>query len=172
MQISDQYIKVQKACVGLQQASGLEMGVSAMSMLAGTSSADAEQGRVLMLLNMVTAEELMDRDEYDGEYNPFLGKQSPRLTKQKSARMSRRNVRSTAKSSSSRSRGHSMARRRRVLARFTSNTTPPSRHRRHFVLWLAGSLRTAPSWSLSLARFVLTFRLHDLKFTNMIAGVL
>ncbi|KAK8203732.1 hypothetical protein HDK77DRAFT_453982 [Phyllosticta capitalensis] len=65
MQISDQYIKVQKACVGLQQASGLEMGVSAMSMLAGTSSADAEQGRVLMLLNMVTAEELMDRDEYD-----------------------------------------------------------------------------------------------------------
>ncbi|KAK7609976.1 splicing factor u2af large subunit [Phyllosticta paracitricarpa] len=65
MQISDQYIKVQKACVGLQQASGLEMGVSAMSMLAGTSSGDVEQGRVLMLLNMVTAEELMDKDEYD-----------------------------------------------------------------------------------------------------------
>lgn len=65
MEIAEQNLKVRKACVGIQQASGLEMGVNAMSMLAGTSSGDAEQGRVLMLLNMVTAEELMDPQEYE-----------------------------------------------------------------------------------------------------------
>ncbi|KAK5276638.1 hypothetical protein LTR16_010894, partial [Cryomyces antarcticus] len=42
----------------------LEMSVNAMSMLAGTTSSDLEQGRVLQLLNMVTPEELMDIDEY------------------------------------------------------------------------------------------------------------
>lgn len=68
MEIAEQNLKVRKACVGIQQASGLEMGVNAMSMLAGTSSGDAEQGRVLMLLNMVTAEELMDPQEYEGTY--------------------------------------------------------------------------------------------------------
>lgn len=66
MEIADESLKVKKACVGIQQASGLEMGVNAMSMLAGTSSNDAEQGRVLMLLNMVTPEELMDPQEYEG----------------------------------------------------------------------------------------------------------
>ena len=50
----------------MQQASSLEMGVNAMSLLAGTTSAELEQGRVLQLLNMVTAEELMDNDEYEG----------------------------------------------------------------------------------------------------------
>lgn len=65
MEIADESLKVKKACVGIQQASGLEMGVNAMSMLAGTSSNDAEQGRVLMLLNMVTPEELMDPQEYE-----------------------------------------------------------------------------------------------------------
>ena len=39
-----------------------------MSMLAGTTSADVEQGRVLCLLNMVTAEELLDNDEYEGKH--------------------------------------------------------------------------------------------------------
>lgn len=40
------------------------MSVGAMSLLAGTTSDSLEQGRVLQLLNMVTAEELMDNDEY------------------------------------------------------------------------------------------------------------
>ncbi|KAL1651326.1 hypothetical protein SLS58_000665 [Diplodia intermedia] len=70
MEIAADSLKVKKACVGIQQASGLEMGVNAMSMLAGTSSSDAEQGRVLMLLNMVTPEELMDPQEYEGESVP------------------------------------------------------------------------------------------------------
>ncbi len=67
MELGNQHLKVQRASVGLQQASGLEMGVNAMSMLAGTTSPELEQGRVLQLLNMVTAEELMDNEEYEGE---------------------------------------------------------------------------------------------------------
>ncbi|KAF2146835.1 uncharacterized protein K452DRAFT_241974 [Aplosporella prunicola CBS 121167] len=64
MELGEEHLKVGKASIGVQQASGLEMGVNAMSMLAGTSS-DVEQGRVLQLLNMVTPEELMDNDEYE-----------------------------------------------------------------------------------------------------------
>lgn len=67
MEIGDSVLKVQKACVGFQQASGLEMGVNAMSMLAGTTSTDLEHGRVLQLLNMVTPEELLDSEEYEGK---------------------------------------------------------------------------------------------------------
>ena len=66
MELGDDHLKVQRASIGVQQASGLEMGVNAMSMLAGTTSTDLEQGRVLQLLNMVTPEELMDPDEYEG----------------------------------------------------------------------------------------------------------
>ncbi|KAF2088245.1 hypothetical protein K490DRAFT_40096 [Saccharata proteae CBS 121410] len=65
MELGEEHLRVQKASIGVQQASGLEMGVNAMSMLAGTSSTDVEQGRVLQLLNMVTPDELMDNDEYE-----------------------------------------------------------------------------------------------------------
>lgn len=68
MELGSQHLKVQRATVGLQQASGLEMGVNAMSMLAGTTSPEMEHGRVLQLLNMVTAEELMDTEEYEGMF--------------------------------------------------------------------------------------------------------
>jgi splicing factor U2AF subunit len=61
-----QEIKLQRASIGMTQASGLEMGVNAMSMLAGTTSQDLAEGRVLQLLNMVTPEELIDNDEYEG----------------------------------------------------------------------------------------------------------
>lgn len=43
------------------------MGVNAMSMFAGTTSDSFEETRVLQLLNMVTAEELIDNDEYEGK---------------------------------------------------------------------------------------------------------
>ncbi|KAL9626702.1 MAG: hypothetical protein Q9164_007813, partial [Protoblastenia rupestris] len=36
-----------------------------MSMLAGTTSTDLEEGRVLQLLNMVTPEELIDNEDYE-----------------------------------------------------------------------------------------------------------
>ncbi|AEO54450.1 hypothetical protein MYCTH_2297048 [Thermothelomyces thermophilus ATCC 42464] len=64
MMLGERALKVQKASIGITQVSG-EMGVNAMSMLAGTMSADAGGSRVLQLLNMVTPEELMDNDDYE-----------------------------------------------------------------------------------------------------------
>ena len=66
MELGDKHLKVQRASIGVQQATGLEMGVNAMSLLAGTRSQDIEEGRILQLLNMVTPEELLDNDDYDG----------------------------------------------------------------------------------------------------------
>ena len=66
MELGDKHLKVQRASIGNTQASGLEMGVNAMSMLAGTTSSGLEEGRVLQLLNMVTPEELIDNEDYDG----------------------------------------------------------------------------------------------------------
>lgn len=66
MELGDSTLKVQRASIGMKQAAGVEMGVNAMAMMAGTTSADLEASRVLQLLNMVTAEELMDPEEYDG----------------------------------------------------------------------------------------------------------
>lgn len=75
MELGDKHLKVQRASIGATQASGLEMGVNAMSMLAGTTSNDLEEGRVLQLLNMVTPEELIDNADYEGmriDPNPFF----------------------------------------------------------------------------------------------------
>ena len=67
MELGDSgFLKVQRASIGMRQAAGVEMGVNAMAMMAGTTSADLEVSRVLQLLNMVTPEELMDPEEYDG----------------------------------------------------------------------------------------------------------
>lgn len=68
MELGELHLKVQRASIGVTQASGLEMGVTAMSMLAGATSSDLEQGRVIQLLNMVAAEELMDNEEYAGTW--------------------------------------------------------------------------------------------------------
>ncbi|KAH8676720.1 hypothetical protein BGZ60DRAFT_429204 [Tricladium varicosporioides] len=65
MELGDKHLKVQRASIGQTQASGLEMGVNAMSMLAGTTSTGLEDGRVLQLLNMVTPEELIDNEDYE-----------------------------------------------------------------------------------------------------------
>lgn len=66
MELGDKHLKVQRASIGVTQASGLEMGVNAMSMLAGTTSDNMDEGRVLQLLNMVTPEELIDNEDYEG----------------------------------------------------------------------------------------------------------
>lgn len=68
MELGDKHLKVVHASIGVTQASGLDMGVSAMSMFAKTTSQDLEAGRVLQLLNMVTADELMDNDDYEGTF--------------------------------------------------------------------------------------------------------
>ncbi|KAL6715925.1 hypothetical protein ACLMJK_006886 [Lecanora helva] len=65
MELGDKHLKVQRASIGVTQAAGLEMGVNAMSMLAGTTSNDLDEGRVLQLLNMVTPEELIDNEDYE-----------------------------------------------------------------------------------------------------------
>ena len=70
MELGDKMLKVKRASIGVTQASGLEMGVNAMSMLAGTTSNDLEEGRVLQLLNMVTPEELIDNEDYEGKMIP------------------------------------------------------------------------------------------------------
>lgn len=67
MELGDKHLKVQRASIGNTQASGLEMGVNAMSMLAGTTSQGLDEGRVLQLLNMVTPEELIDNEDYEGK---------------------------------------------------------------------------------------------------------
>jgi splicing factor U2AF subunit len=66
MELSDKRLKVVRASIGATQAAGLDMGVNAMSMFAKTTSQDLEAGRVLQLLNMVTPEELIDHDDYEG----------------------------------------------------------------------------------------------------------
>lgn len=67
MESGDRHLKVVRASIGMTQAAGLDMGVNAMSMFAKTTSQDLESSRVLQLLNMVTPEELLDNDDYEGE---------------------------------------------------------------------------------------------------------
>jgi len=65
MELGDKLLRVQLASVGMKQAPGVELGINAMAMMAGTTSAELEQGRVLQLLNMVTTDELIDPEEYE-----------------------------------------------------------------------------------------------------------
>ena len=65
MELGEQALKVTRASIGYTQAAGLETGVQAMSMFAGTTSTDLEESRVLQLLNMVTPEELIDNEDYE-----------------------------------------------------------------------------------------------------------
>jgi splicing factor U2AF subunit len=73
MDIGGQSIKLTRACLGQEQAN-TEMGVNAMSLLAGTVSTTMEKTRVLQLLNMITTEELIRDDDYEGllHYSVFL----------------------------------------------------------------------------------------------------
>lgn len=64
MRLVEYTLKAQKASIGVTQVAG-EMSVNAMSMLAGTTAPNGDVSRVLQLLNMVTAEELMDNDDYE-----------------------------------------------------------------------------------------------------------
>lgn len=72
MELGNKRLKVVRASIGTTQAAGLDMGVNAMSMYAKTTSQDIEAGRVLQLLNMVTTEELLDTDDYEGTQSRIL----------------------------------------------------------------------------------------------------
>jgi splicing factor U2AF subunit len=51
----------------MQQTAGLDGGVGAISMLASASASDNhEHSRVICLMNMVTSDELINDEEYDG----------------------------------------------------------------------------------------------------------
>ncbi|KAK3706296.1 hypothetical protein LTR37_012811 [Vermiconidia calcicola] len=89
MELGDSHLKVQRASIGIQQVAA-EMSVNAMSMMAGTTSKEEDQGRVLCLMNMITPEELMDAEEADEiledvkeectKYGPLLEVKMPRPT--------------------------------------------------------------------------------------------
>ena len=139
MKLGDHLLKVQKASIGITQVAGVEMGVNAMSMLAGTTSTDSELSRVLQLLNMVTPDELMDNDDYEGKsarnFPPscmYLMQQGRGLISlQKSKRTFRRSARSSAQSWGSRSRDRSAAAGSRLAwARFLSSLIRPRLPRR------------------------------------------
>jgi len=69
--LGDGNLKVSRATVGLQQSTGLDGGVGAISMLAGASAAENhEHSRVVCLMNMVTSDELLNDDEYEGKRLP------------------------------------------------------------------------------------------------------
>lgn len=149
MEIGDSVLKVQKACVGFQQASGLEMGVNAMSMLAGTTSTDLEHGRVLQLLNMVTPEELLDNEEYEGKQHisSTCLVRSADLHMQKLSQMSAKNARNTAKYSTSRFPVQAVqAAKPMAWARFSSSLKTRRRQRRPSLLWRGGNSPIGPSW--------------------------
>ncbi|MBE3041837.1 hypothetical protein IMZ48_04500 [Candidatus Bathyarchaeota archaeon] len=71
MELGEKRLRVGRASIGIKQVSGIDMGVDAMSMLAGTTATDSEESSVIQLLNMVTADELMDNDDYEGRCLPY-----------------------------------------------------------------------------------------------------
>ena len=102
MELADKHLKVQRASIGNTQNGSIEMSVSAMSMLAGSNSDGLGEGRVLQLLNMVTPEELIDNEDYEGMSRHMFSCGTALTNLQRFSRRSERSVRSTAKSWTSR----------------------------------------------------------------------
>ncbi|KEY63835.1 hypothetical protein S7711_09849 [Stachybotrys chartarum IBT 7711] len=65
MDVGGKKLKVQKASIGPTQVANFDVGITAISGLASQSTGEIEQSSVVQLLNMVTAEELMDNDDYE-----------------------------------------------------------------------------------------------------------
>lgn len=69
IELGDGNLKVERATVGVQQQIGFDGGVGAISMLAGSNAAENhEKSRVLCLMNMITQDELINDDEYEGRF--------------------------------------------------------------------------------------------------------
>lgn len=157
MELGENHLKVRKASIGITQVAGVEMGVNAMSMLAGTTSTDSEVTRILQLLNMVTPEELMDNDDYEGTSNVFERKKPIRMadlltTLQRFVTTFARSAPSTARLSKSRFLDQLAAvDSLPAWARFMSSMTPLNRLLRLSRPWLAGSSPTGP-WSQRTSR--------------------
>ncbi|KAI1036720.1 hypothetical protein LB503_002856 [Fusarium chuoi] len=65
MEIGGKKLKVSKASIGPTQVANFDVGITAISGLASQTANEVESSRVLQLLNMVTAEELLDNDDYE-----------------------------------------------------------------------------------------------------------
>jgi hypothetical protein len=68
--LGDGNLKVSRATVGVQQTAGLDGGVGAISMLASATADNLEHSRVVCLMNMVTSDELISNEDYEGKNNP------------------------------------------------------------------------------------------------------
>jgi splicing factor U2AF subunit len=66
--LGDGNLKVSRATVGVKQTAGLDGGVGAISMLASAATDNLDHSRVVCLMNMVTFDELINDDEYEGMY--------------------------------------------------------------------------------------------------------
>lgn len=67
MELGEKPLKIQRASIGIQQGPA-EMSVGAMSMMASTKQEEPESSRVIKLMNMVEAKELMDDEDFAGKY--------------------------------------------------------------------------------------------------------
>jgi splicing factor U2AF subunit len=72
MDVGGKKLKVTKASIGPTQVANFDVGITAISGLASQTANDVEGSRVLQLLNMVTAEELLDNDDYEGMHITLL----------------------------------------------------------------------------------------------------
>lgn len=129
--LGDGHLKVSRATVGLQQTTGLDGGVNAITGLAGAeANKDHEHSRVICLMNMVTSDELINDDEYDGTCNFLLNIVNFANSHQKSKKTSKRNAANTAPLSRSRFLVRLVPASTSVSARSTSSTKTSNRHRR------------------------------------------
>ncbi|KAK5990484.1 U2 snRNP auxiliary factor large subunit [Cladobotryum mycophilum] len=65
MDVGGKKLKVTKASIGPTQVANFDVGITAISGLASQTPNEIERSSVIQLLNMVTAEELMDGEDYD-----------------------------------------------------------------------------------------------------------
>jgi hypothetical protein len=125
--LGDGNLKVSRATVGVKQSAGLDGGVGAISMLASASAEEnLEHGRVICLMNMVTSDELINDEEYEGKSALSLTLQLQLTPAQRSKRTSKRSARNTAPSSKQRSLVPPVLAPVLVSARSTSSTKIPN----------------------------------------------
>lgn len=145
MELADKHLKVQRASIGNTQNTSIEMSVSAMSMLAAASDGLGES-RVLQLLNMVTPEELIDNEDYEGMLVRNACLRTLLTNFKKFLRRSERSVRSTARCWMSRFHAQAVAvASLLVLGRSTSSLIPQKLPARLFVRLQDASSLTGPS---------------------------
>lgn len=145
MELADKHLKVQRASIGNTQNTSIEMSVSAMSMLAAASDGLGES-RVLQLLNMVTPEELIDNDDYEGMLIRNACLRTLLINLKKFLKRSERSVRSMARCWMSRFHAQAVAvANLLVLERFTSSLILQKLLARLFARLQDASSLTGPS---------------------------